>query len=109
MSRWFVPPLYKGTFADRFKAYRLARAEMDVAYAREQPDEVCERIDEQHTIALDRLMLTPAETIVDLRRKLEVFDDEEIDQDWWSLRQIVALIAVDARHLLPLMVEEDEA
>lgn len=81
--------------------YELARANMDLANAsnvREGYDEILDR----HTRAVDAILLTPAECAADIHLKIEVMDREEIDDNWWCLREAVALLAVDAREILPL-------
>ena len=87
-----------------YSAYRHAKAAWDVVlFAPEYenddvPEEINDPLSDAHCAALEQYMLTPADTIAELGRKLDVFHDEEA----WGLYAapaFVAALAEDARRL----------
>ncbi|ASY44664.1 hypothetical protein CJD35_09540 [Sphingobium xenophagum] len=87
-----------------YYAYRRAKAAWDIAlYAPELLDddlaeEINEPLSEAHTQALNDFMLSPADRMFDLCRKLEVFRDEEL-ANWYLANGFICQLASDARRL----------
>ncbi len=99
MNKHDLPAKLQGIWPTLAHAYTVARANMDLAYANQADDR--EALCDVHTEALDAILLTPAECMADVRLKIEIMDREEIDDSWWCGREALALLAIDARRLLP--------
>jgi hypothetical protein len=103
MNKHDLPAKLSGIWPKLKHNYTVAAAAMHLAYAN-QDDDREDRCD-AHTEALDAILLTPAECMADVRLKIEIMDREEIDDSWWCGREALALLAIDARRLLPTLRE----
>lgn len=59
-----------------------------------------EAANDAYTAAVDAILLTPAETLPDVRLKIEVMRDHEVEDNWWCAKEAVALLAIDAARLI---------
>lgn len=96
-------------FTDRLRAYHIAKADLDRHQFGENPegheaelefDKVTDRLSNIHTDALDGLLLSKAETRLQLLRKLEIIVAEEVHDNWHLSAPIMALALDDARRLI---------
>lgn len=97
-------------FANRLQAYRIAKAEMDRHQYGEYPrgnheaelefDRLTDRLSTAHSDAMDALLLTKADSNLDLIRKLEITVAEQAHDNWHLAAPIMALLVDDARRLL---------
>lgn len=98
------------SFDERLSAYRIAKATMDLQQYSEHPsgdqeslielDQRMDRLSEAHSEALDSLLLTKANTQVELLQKLEIIVAEEVHDNWHLSAPIMALALDDARRLI---------
>lgn len=63
------------------------------------PDEINSPLCDADTEALNAFLLCPAETAVDLSRKLRVFRDEAIADGWNRAAEIASVLAKDAHRI----------
>ena len=97
-------------FDERLRAYRIARAEMDLHHAdAPAPDDNGEYDDrtnvlcDLHTAAMDALLLTPAKCQREIAQKLRIIVAEEIHDGWHLATPILALVSDDADRLLNMV------
>ena len=97
------------SFADAHEAYELARARMMMHYADPIPEDDAEAksYDERslafsavHGAAINRVMLAPAESPLDVLRKMRIFRAEELHDGWTRAGVIVAQLVEDAENHL---------
>lgn len=62
-----------------------------------------------YTDAVDAILLTPAETLPDIRLKIEVMREHEVEDGWWCVKEALALLAIDAQRLIDPTREGGEA
>lgn len=94
-------------FKQLLSAYRITKAELD-RHCATSPDagDITEyerrtdRLSDLHTEALDRLLLTPAQSAGDFLRKLNIIVQEEIHDGWHLAAPIMALLRADGERLL---------
>ncbi|AKM06128.1 hypothetical protein [Pelagerythrobacter marensis] len=87
---------------DLIRRRTVARAQMDLAYASGEPESVTDQLNDKHAAALDACLLTPAGCLADVRAKLELIDDWDIADGWWCAQEAIAILALDAKRLLPV-------
>jgi hypothetical protein len=93
------------TSADLYARYRLAKAEYERAIfagtvaGEECEDAILNPLSEVHEAAMRAIMLCPSESLSGLVRKIEVFQEEEL-QYHYDAKTFVAHLAVDGRELL---------
>lgn len=94
------------TFDTLYAAYRFAKAQWDMAcYAPENvinggpSDDVNSAHCNAFADALNTLLLHPVNDAKELARKIAVFKDEEIIDNWVRGPEIVAVLAEDARRV----------
>ncbi|MGZ2412267.1 hypothetical protein ACUXST_001688 [Sphingomonas sp. F9_3S_D5_B_2] len=88
---------------EAFIAFRRTKAEWDAYQYATPGDQQRDGSDVDYcganSMAVDALLLTPAENLHDLALKLSVYDAEEIDDMWETARPITALLPTDAQRL----------
>lgn len=93
-------------FGQRLSAYRMAKAELDLHYARGGPgyDEEYElegsRLSDVHTTAMDILLMSAPKSQRDLAYKIEIIVNEKIHDGWHLADEIMAVLGCDAERLL---------
>lgn len=93
-------------FAESYRAYREAKArlDLDMAIAPEHYGEVgaveFERLNDEHVEAIDRLLMTPATTADEVAIKIDVVVAEGIHDNWHLAGPIMALLRCDASRVL---------
>ncbi|MCB5426324.1 hypothetical protein H0274_13735 [Altererythrobacter sp. CC-YST694] len=110
-ARRALPTYLKGSWSKLRADYTVAQAEMTLAYAQADCAEVSDQAEtkhEIHTTAVNAILLTPAETAADIRFKIEVIAAEEIADGWWCAEEAMALLAIDAKRLLPVANEAQQ-
>lgn len=98
-----LPMKLRGAWPTLAHNYAVARAELAMADALGSED-----ADAKHdafTTALDAILLTPAECAADVRLKIEVMEQNNVTDGWWCAEEAMALLAIDARGLLPVLRE----
>jgi hypothetical protein len=95
-----LPVSQRSAWSNLSLEYKRSRASMDLAYANEDEDR--DERSAAHSKALDAVLLMPSETLADLRFKIEVMDREDVADGWWCAQEAMALVAIDARRLLPI-------
>jgi len=97
MNRHTLPTRMKGVWTKLERDYRAALADLQAASV------VGCASDEQaeaYTNSIDAILLTSAETQADIRLKIEVMRDHEVEDGWWCAKEAIALLAIDAGRLL---------
>lgn len=95
-----LPIRMKGIWPKLILAYQIAKAAYELANAERRYEEA-EVSHDRQTMALDAILLTPAEHGSDLRFKIELMAAEDIADGWWCAQEAIALLAIDANRLLP--------
>lgn len=96
----------------KLKAYRLARARLDMHCASEVDgwddahERTLEELSKAHSVAMDDLLLTPAKRPADIVRKLELTVAEEAHDNWHTAAAIMALLKDDAHRLLRFLEQK---
>lgn len=101
------PTTPESIFDQRFTAYRLAKAEMELHCARTpatdydpQRQAEFDQLVNNHTDSMDSLLMTQCHDQRDLWRKIDVIVREEICDGWHLAAPIMALLRCDADDLL---------
>lgn len=97
MSRHHLPNHLRGIWTQIERDYRSACADMQTA---EVHGVHSAALLATHTAAVDAVLMTPAETVADIRLKIEVIRDHEVFDEWWCATEAVAMLAIDASRLL---------
>ncbi|USI78723.1 hypothetical protein [Sphingopyxis sp. USTB-05] len=53
-----------------------------------------------YSASVDAILFTPAETLADIRLKIDVMREAEIEDGWWCAKEAIALLAIDAERLI---------
>ena len=96
-----LPMKLRGAWPTLAHNYAVARAELALADALGSEDG--EAKNDAFTTALDAILLTPAECAADVRLKIEVMDQNDVTDGWWCAEEAMAMLAIDARGLLPTL------
>ena len=96
-----LPMKLRGAWPTLAHNYAVARAELALADA--LGCEAGEAKNDAFTTALDAILLTPAECAADVRLKIEVMDQNSVTDGWWCAEEAMAMLAIDARGLLPTL------
>lgn len=95
-------------FSTALRAYRLAKAELDLHCATVTPQEeaACDayeretaRLADNSADAINGLLLLPASTQFELATKLEISHQEQVWDGWSQAHAISAILACDAERL----------
>ena len=92
-----LPIRLLGAWAKMERDYRFALAEMNLATFN---GGASEQLHDTYTKAVDLILLTPAETLPDIRLKIDVMREQEIEDGWWCAKEAIALLAIDAARLI---------
>lgn len=93
-------------FDQRLSAYRIAKAEMDMHQARqeagcgEEYERAGDHLVDNHTEAMDCLLMTPCVDQRDLWNKIDIIVREEAHDNWHMASEIMAMLRCDAERLL---------
>ncbi|MGH6697589.1 hypothetical protein [Sphingopyxis sp.] len=98
-----LPAELRGVWPKLSHNYAIARAELALADALGSEDG--ETKNDAYTAAIDAILLTPAECAADIRLKIEVMNDHNVTDGWWCAEEALAMLAIDARGLLPALRE----
>ena len=98
-----LPMKLRGAWPTLAHNYAVTRAELALADALGSED--AEAKHDAFTTALDAILLTPAECAADVRLKIEAMEQNNITDGWWCAEEAFALLAIDARGLLPTLRE----
>lgn len=97
MIKHDLPTKLRGAWPKMERDYRTAAAKMQTA-AIEGGDS--ESLYDAYTGAVDAILLTPAESLPDIRLKIEVMREHEVEDGWWCAKEAIALLAIDAARLI---------
>lgn len=94
-----LPMKLRGVWPTLAHNYAVAGAELAMTGVMDGEDG--EAKNDAFTTALDAILLMPAECIADVRLKIEVMEQNNVADGWWCAEEAMALLAIDARGLLP--------
>lgn len=97
MIKHDLPLKLHGAWPKLERDYRSALAENLKAALHEGDSEA---INDAYTTAVDAILLTPAETLPDIRLKIEVMREHEVEDGWWCAKEAIALLSIDAARLI---------
>lgn len=97
MIKHDLPNKLRGAWPKMENAYRMAASQMQVAAIEGRHSEA---LNDTYTAAVDAILLTPAETLPDIRLKIEVMREHEVEDGWWCAKEAIALLAIDAARLI---------
>lgn len=97
MIKHQLPDKLRGAWPKMERDYRTAAAEMQTAAVHSTASEA---MNDAYTAAVDAILLTPAESLPDIRLKVEVMREHEIEDGWWCATEALALLAIDAGRLI---------
>src|SRR3546814_10181362 len=80
MIKHDLPLKLRGAWPKMERDYRTAVAEMQTASIKGGESEA---LNDAYTAAVDAILLTPAETLPDIRLKIEVMREHEVEDGWW--------------------------
>lgn len=98
-----LPMKLRGAWPTLAHNNAVSRAELALADALGSEDG--EARNDAFTSALDAILLTPAECAADVRLKIEVMEQNNVTDGWWCAEEAMAMLAIDARGLLPALRE----
>ena len=97
MIKHDLPLKLRGAWPKMERDYRTAVAEMQTAAIKGGESEA---LNDAYTAAVDAILLTPAETLPDIRLKIEVMREHEVEDGWWCAKEAIALLCIDAARLI---------
>jgi hypothetical protein len=106
MIKHSLPNKLRGAWKTLERNYRIALAE-NLKAATQDGDS--EATNDAYTAAVDAILLTPAEALPDIRLKVEVMREHEVEDGWWCAKEALALLAIDAGRLIDPTREGGEA
>lgn len=101
-----IPTKMHGVWAEMARKYAVTRAELELADASGTDDS--EGKNDAYNDAVDAILLTPAQCAADIRLKIEVMDRHDVSDGWWCLAEAIAILAIDARDILPVVREQSK-
>lgn len=97
MIKHNMPDKLRGAWPKMERAYRSALLELQAATLQRRPVDAPY---DAYTASVDAILLTPAESPPDIRLKIEVMREQEIEDGWWCAKEAIALLAIDAARLI---------
>jgi hypothetical protein len=97
MIRHDLPTKLRGAWPKMERDYRTAVAGMQTVAIQGGDSEA---LNDAYTAAVDAILLTPAETLPDVRLKIEVMREHEVEDGWWCAKEAIALLSIDAARLI---------
>lgn len=97
MITHFLPTKLRGAWTSMERNYRMSLAENLKAALHDGDSEA---VNDAYTAAVDAILLTPAGSLPDLRLKIEVMREHEVEDGWWCAKEAIALLAIDAARLI---------
>ncbi len=101
-----LPTKLRGAWAKMERSYRVALSEIQTGHLN---GNATDALSDAYTASVDAILLTPAETLADIRLKIEVMREHEVEDGWWCAKEAIALLAIDAGRLIAPTREGDDA